>query len=172
MPDEPNDTREPAVVLTLALADEAATASLAAALAAALRGGEVVHLSGELGAGKTTFVRAVLRSLGYNGRVRSPSFTLLEPYNLTRFDVYHFDFYRFSSDSELRDAGFEELLDGRAVAFVEWPEMASAVLPVPDLRVRLARADDGESRRQAQLVADSARGRACLSAIAASMAAH
>ncbi|MEZ5739409.1 MAG: tRNA (adenosine(37)-N6)-threonylcarbamoyltransferase complex ATPase subunit type 1 TsaE [Burkholderiaceae bacterium] len=113
------------------LADEAATAALGARLAPLLTPGSVVFLSGDLGAGKTVLSRALIRSLGYNGRVKSPTFSLVEPYNLSRYTLYHFDFYRFSSEDELREAGFEEQLDSAAVALVEWPEKLRPALPRP-----------------------------------------
>ena len=130
----------------------------------------VVHLQGDLGAGKTTFCRALIRSLGYNGRVKSPTFTLVEPYNLESFELYHFDFYRFSSENELREAGFEEQLDSDAVALVEWPERAGNLLPPPDLRVRLAMAE-GDDARELSLQAFTAQGHRCLSEIRQAMGA-
>jgi tRNA threonylcarbamoyladenosine biosynthesis protein TsaE len=159
----------PVASLRVALADEAATASLAARLAASLGAGMVVWLSGGLGVGKTTLVRELLRSLGHTGRVRSPTFTLLEPYNLPRYPIYHFDFYRFSSEHEWRDAGFDEYFGGDGACLVEWPEMAGAALPAPDLHVRLEFADDvaGSVRRIALLEASGDAGRRCLSAAAA-----
>lgn len=146
------------------LDSEQATADAAARLAPAITPGMVIHLSGDLGAGKTTFCRALIRSLGYNGRVKSPTFTLVEPYNLSRFVLYHFDFYRFSSGEELRDAGFEEQLDDSCVALVEWPERAGDFLPTPDLRLRIDWIS--ESARQLLGAAFSPAGKACLTALA------
>lgn len=159
----------PLQTLHVQLADESETAALAARIAAALQPGIVVHLSGDLGVGKTTLVRGLMRGLGYTGRVRSPTFTLLEPYNLPRFDVYHFDFYRFSEQREWRDAGFDEYLGGSGVSLVEWPELAGPMLPAPDLRIRLRFADDApaDDRRTAVLEACSAAGLRCLSEVAA-----
>jgi tRNA threonylcarbamoyladenosine biosynthesis protein TsaE len=155
--------------LRVALADEAATDALGARLASALAPGDVVWLSGGLGVGKTTLVRAVLRSLGHTGRVRSPTFTLLEPYNLPKFPLYHFDFYRFSSEDEWRDAGFDEYFRGDGACVVEWPELAGPGLPAPDLHIRLAFAGDDPTSggRIAELDALSDAGRRCLSAAAA-----
>jgi tRNA threonylcarbamoyladenosine biosynthesis protein TsaE len=159
-------------VLRLPLADAAATAALAARLAPALGPGTVVWLSGGLGAGKTTLVRGLLRALGHTGAVKSPTFTLLEPYNLPRFPVYHFDFYRFSSPDEWREAGFDEYFRGVGACLVEWPELAGPALPAPDLRIGLE--FDGEAgeagerggARIAQLEAFGEAGRRCLSAAA------
>jgi tRNA threonylcarbamoyladenosine biosynthesis protein TsaE len=159
----------PLQTVEIALHDEAATAGLAARLAAALQPGLVIHLCGDLGVGKTTLVRGVLRGLGYTGRVRSPTFTLLEPYNLPRLNVYHFDFYRFSEDHEWQDAGFDEYFGGDGACLVEWPEMAGPLLPAPDLQIRLRFADDtrADDRRHAELQARSEAGRRCLRAVAA-----
>ncbi|MFM1988309.1 MAG: hypothetical protein RJA99_1266 [Pseudomonadota bacterium] len=157
--------------LRVPLADEPATVALAARLAGALGPGTVVWLSGGLGAGKTTLVRALLRALGHSGTVRSPTFTLLEPYNLPRFPVYHFDFYRFSSADEWRDAGFDEYFGGDGACLVEWPELAGPALPRPDLALRLDFADgDADGTGQARVATLEARGdagRRCLSAAAA-----
>ena len=108
-----------------------------------------IQLRGDLGAGKTAFVRAVLRGLGHTGRVRSPTYTLVEPYTLiagtTPLDIYHFDLYRFTDPAEWIDSGFDEYLDAGALCFIEWPERAAASLGAPDL----AMAFDilGEGRR-------------------------
>lgn len=121
-------------------------------------GGLRIFLSGELGAGKTHFVRALIRGLGHTGRVRSPTFTLLEPYELLSFRIYHFDFYRFSSQNEWREAGFDEALsDSGGVCLIEWPEMAGATLPSPDLRITLEhleqRDDESTTQRLAHIQA-------------------
>jgi tRNA threonylcarbamoyladenosine biosynthesis protein TsaE len=137
---------------------------LAQRLGSALSGGQRIYLSGDLGAGKTRLVRGLLRGLGHTGRVRSPTFTLLEPYDLLSFRIYHFDFYRFSSQNEWRDAGFDEALsDSCGVCLIEWPEMAGATLPSPDLHVTLQVApdlvnkqdDEATTQRLAQLQAQS-----------------
>jgi tRNA threonylcarbamoyladenosine biosynthesis protein TsaE len=141
------------------LADEAATLELGALLAGALRSGLKIYLSGELGAGKTTLVRGVLRGLGYGGRVRSPTFTLVELYTLSRLDLYHFDFYRFERAREWLDAGFREAFGSTAVCLVEWPEKAAGQLPRADMRIRLEHADAG---RRVRLAADTDEGRQCL----------
>jgi tRNA threonylcarbamoyladenosine biosynthesis protein TsaE len=154
--------------IDLLLDSEQATAALAAAVAPHLGPGFVLFLSGDLGAGKTSFTRAVLRALGHTGRVRSPTFTLAESYNLAGFELYHFDFYRFSSGEEWRDAGFDEQLGGAAAAIVEWPELGGGRLPPADLRLRLAPADPDapdDGRRLVALAAGTERGRRCLNAI-------
>lgn len=157
---------QPLATLTLTLEGEAATERLAAAIAPHVADGWLLTLSGELGAGKTRFVRALLSALGHTGRVRSPTFTLMEPYNLEKFELYHFDFYRFSDESEWLDAGFGEAVGTPgAVAVIEWPERAGHRLPLPDLQLRLD-FDDPDApgeRRIARLSAFTERGRACLS---------
>jgi tRNA threonylcarbamoyladenosine biosynthesis protein TsaE len=160
---------------TVTLEDEAATAALARRLADSLAAGMVIWLSGALGVGKTTLVRSLLAALGHTGRVASPTFTLLEPYELSRFPVYHFDFYRFSAANEWRDAGFDEYFSGTGVCLVEWPELAGPDLPRPDLQIRLDFAADShdtgadidtEPPRRAGLLAFSEAGRQCLRAAA------
>lgn len=141
------------------LDDEAATLELGALLARTLRAGLKVYLSGELGTGKTTLVRGVLHALGYRGRVRSPTFTLVEHYSVSRLDLYHFDFYRFEDPREWIDAGFREAFGSAAVCLVEWPEKAAAALPPADLVVYLEHADRG---RRVQLAANTDEGRQCL----------
>lgn len=159
-----NQVYPPDHTLNLLLPTEAATAAVAAVLGAAIKPGCVIYLSGTLGAGKTAFCRALIRSLGYNGRVKSPTYTLVEPYNLGKFDLYHFDFYRFSSEEELREAGFEEMLDSAAITLVEWPEMAANTLPEPDVLLRLELVAT-EHARHLQVAVHGEAGRACLSAL-------
>jgi len=144
------------------LPDEAGTAALGAALARVLQPGLVLHLHGELGAGKTSLTRSLLHSAGYTGRVKSPTYTLMEPYTIklqgTPVDVLHFDLYRMGSPEEFLDAGFREQFDGPAICIVEWPEQAGDLLPLPDLDVFLAVEGHG---RAVKLVANSAQGALC-----------
>ena len=144
------------------LDDEAATARLGAALASCVRASLKIYLSGDLGTGKTTLVRALLRAAGIEGRIKSPTFTLLESYNLSRLYFYHFDFYRLNDPVEWEDAGFRELFAGDGVCLVEWPERVGDALPPPDLRIALTHRDGG---RAAHLVALSRAGRDCLHSI-------
>lgn len=104
-------------------------------LAPWLREGGQVDLSGDLGMGKTTLVRGILRALGYEGRVKSPSYGLIESYSLPGLTVHHLDLYRLSHGEELAFLGIEELLDGRALVLIEWPERARGFLPDPDWTV-------------------------------------
>jgi tRNA threonylcarbamoyladenosine biosynthesis protein TsaE len=131
--------------LHLNLADATATRHLGEALAAGAAAGRVLHLSGDLGSGKTTLVRGLLRALGHAGRVKSPSYALVEPYSLSSLNFYHFDFYRFNSATEWLSSGFQEYFGAGAVCVVEWPERAGNLLPPPDLHVRLEFAGEARS---------------------------
>ncbi|CAE6748205.1 tRNA (adenosine(37)-N6)-threonylcarbamoyltransferase complex ATPase subunit type 1 TsaE [Burkholderia sp. R-69980] len=124
-----------------------------------------VQLVGDLGAGKTTLVRATLRGLGHAGRVRSPTYTLVEPYVLERpageLALYHFDLYRFTDPAEWADAGFREYFDSGAICLVEWPQRAGRLLGVPDLVFSLD-LDSGGDGRVLVARAYSESGKACL----------
>jgi tRNA threonylcarbamoyladenosine biosynthesis protein TsaE len=146
----------------LSLPDEAATLRLGEACAAGADRGRVLHLRGELGAGKTTLVRGLLRRLGYPGRVRSPTYTLVEPYTDLRLNLYHFDFYRFKDRSEWLSSGFREHFNPESLCIVEWPERAGDLLAPPDLGIHLHY--QGEARR-ATLSAHSPAGEAWLAAL-------
>src|SRR5690606_1044220 len=148
--------------IRLKLADEEATSALAARFAPLLCGqhegidaGGRIHLRGDLGAGKTSFARALLRAAGIRGRIKSPSYALVESYNLSSLHFYHLDFYRFSDSREWLDAGFRDILDDTAIVLIEWPEQAGAMLPPPDLDIQLIHEDEG---RSAVLTAHSEKG--------------
>ena len=144
------------------LPDEAATQCLGAKLASALHPGLIIHLDGDLGAGKTTLVRALLRALGHVGPVKSPTYSLVEVYVVSSLYLYHFDFYRFNSPEEFFDAGLTEYFDGDTVCLVEWPEKAQGCAPEPDLQFRFVFAGDG---RILTVVATSKKGTQCLTAL-------
>ena len=135
------------------------TEALGAALAKALRPGLQIWLTGNLGAGKTTLTRGVLRALGHEGNVKSPTYTLIEPYVVSRLDLYHFDFYRFTSPEEYLDAGLDEYFAGQGVCIVEWPDKAAPYLPAADLEIQLSARDDG---RSADIRASTEAGRQCV----------
>lgn len=148
------DSQDPT---TITLEDENATARLGERLANLAVPGAKVYLSGDLGAGKTTLVRAMLRALGVTGRIKSPTFAIVELYGLSKLSLYHFDFYRFEDPRELRDSGLLEHFAEEAFCVVEWPENAAGVLPAPDLEIRLEFASRGG--RHARLSAHTERGR-------------
>jgi len=147
------------VALKVHLPDERATLALGAALASSLEPGLTIYLRGELGAGKTTVIRGLLRALGWQGPVRSPTYTLVEVYAVSRLDLHHFDFYRFHDPREWIDAGFRESFNGRTVSLIEWPERAGGLLPPADVEIDLESPGVG---RNAVLTSTSLRGQKCL----------
>lgn len=147
---EPTDTD-----LAWALPDEAATAALAARLAGVLDEGMVVYLHGPLGAGKTSFARALLTALGVGERVKSPTYSLIEGYAARDRPAWHLDLYRIAGPGELEWLGLDALAEPSALVLVEWPERGTGALPAADLDVRLGYAGQG---RHASLRALTARG--------------
>jgi len=145
--------------MTRFLPDEAATLAFGADLAQALNPGLVIFLVGDLGTGKTTLTRGVLRGLGYSGKVKSPTYTLVELYIVSSLYLYHFDFYRFADPLEWEDAGFREHFNAETVCFVEWPEKAGEFLPIPDLRIRIEAQQNG---RSLHVHAETEAGKQCL----------
>lgn len=187
-----------------ALPSEQDSLVLAQRLASSLQPGMVVTLSGDLGAGKTTLVRAVLRALGVTGTIKSPTYALVESYRVpcefqpksafeselgsestlesntasalhsplqaslkTISDIYfyHFDFYRFVDPNEWLEAGFDEVFDGTAVVFIEWPERAGGLLPTPDLQLTLVLPEPPASGRMLTVQANTERGKASLKSL-------
>ncbi|MEO8103498.1 MAG: tRNA (adenosine(37)-N6)-threonylcarbamoyltransferase complex ATPase subunit type 1 TsaE [Betaproteobacteria bacterium] len=149
--------------LSLDLPDEAATLALGAAIARDLVPGVCIHLSGDLGSGKTTLARGLLRGLGFEGRVKSPTYTLVELYVISKLNLYHFDFYRFNEPEEWNDAGFRDLFNETNICLVEWPEKAGDLLPLPDLKILLE--PSAAMGRQATIQAHSPRGQTLLKAL-------
>ena len=125
------------------------------ALGRALEAG-VVYLQGGLGAGKTTLCRGILRAKGHGGAVKSPTYTLVEPYALTAGVLYHFDLYRLGSADELEFIGIRDYFDGASSCLIEWPERGEGKLPQPDLRIIIELS--GEGGRTVRLVAETAVG--------------
>lgn len=153
MPDH-NDSR-----IVLSLADENATIALAQRIAARLKPGMVIYLHGDLGAGKTTLVRGILHALGYAGRVKSPTYTLVEPYHVNGLDLRHFDLYRLHDEDEWEAAGFRDEFDSHNIFFIEWPEKAQEFIPAADLKVSLEILPQG---RRATIQGNTLMGRECL----------
>jgi tRNA threonylcarbamoyladenosine biosynthesis protein TsaE len=167
LPSEP--AAKALAALRLHLPDEAATARLGASLArslapnqnsntAAHKHGLHIQLQGELGAGKTSLVRALLRALGVTGHIKSPTYTLVEPYAISGICLYHFDFYRFLDPQELEESGFREYFNPQSVCLIEWPEKAPD-LPPADLDFELHAIDQGRSMA---ITAHTEAGRRCL----------
>lgn len=137
------------------LTGQAAQIAFGRRIAKHLRPPCVIYLQGDLGTGKTTLVRGILRGFGHTGAVRSPTYTLLEPYEFKAMRLYHLDLYRFGDPEELEYLGLRDLLDDQGLFLVEWPERGRGVLPAPDLIIRIEHA--GEAR-SLDLVADGPRG--------------
>ena len=119
------------------LTDESATLRLARQLGELLEGKGLIFLTGDLGAGKTTFCRGILRSFGYQGAVKSPTFTIVEPYDLEWGQVFHFDLYRLADPEELEYLGVDDYLSGEYLCLIEWPEKGEGYLPRCDLHIDL-----------------------------------
>ena len=153
---------------TLYLPDAVATEAIGARLAPVLVGGMLVTFTGDLGAGKTTLVRGALRALGWSGSVKSPTYTLVENYPISRLYFYHFDFYRFNDPSEWDTAGLADCFRPDAICLVEWPERVAGRLPPSDLEITLAHPDDAyESGRDLTLHARTEAGERCLAVMTA-----
>lgn len=124
--------------------------------------GFVIALSGNLGSGKTTFIRQILLSLGIQGTVKSPTFTIVEPYQINDIEIFHFDLYRFNDDHEWIDAGFYEYFHERSICFIEWPEKAMHLFPKVDLHLKLKYEDSNSEVRDLTIEALSNQGNICL----------
>lgn len=150
--------------ITFELDDEAATLACGARFAKVVQSGLIVYLHGDLGAGKTTLTRGVLRGLGHLGKVKSPTYTLVESYDISlnkifKYTFYHFDLYRFIDENEWEAAGFRDYFNPESVCMIEWPEKAEHVLPIPDVHAHLSLFNMG---RKIQFSAGSELGIECL----------
>ena len=137
------------------LEDESATVAFGKKLASVITRGAVVYLHGDLGAGKTTFTRGVIQGLGHKGNVKSPTYTLVEPYELASVSAYHFDLYRLADPEELEFMGIRDYFNDEAICMVEWPEKGQGFIPQPDLDIELKYVDN---MRQIHCVSRSEKG--------------
>ena len=170
----------PAFSQDLVWPDEAGCAALAARLANLLRpsllagGSFYVELHGTLGAGKTTFTRHLLRALGVAGRIKSPSYAVVEPHELPGLPIHHFDFYRFNDPQEWEDAGFRDLFAAAGLKLAEWPEKAQGLLPLADLRLHIRPSGgehgEGDGGREVRIEAPTPAGHEVLTALASQTA--
>ena len=147
---------------SLFIPDEAAQENLAAEFARHCPAGTVIFLVGNLGTGKTTFVRGFLHQLGHQGAVKSPTYTLVEPYVIDDKRIYHFDLYRLADPDELEYAGGRDYFDGESICLIEWPEKAEGYLPIADIELRFAYQDQG---RQVEIQARTPLGQQVLASI-------
>lgn len=131
--------------ITQFLADEADTINFAQRLSKQLKAGLVVYLLGDLGAGKTTLVRGMLNALGFTGRVKSPTYTLVESYSCQDLEIRHFDLYRLIDEEEWEAAGFRDEFNGQNIFLIEWPEKAQHLIPPADLTVQFEILDHGRN---------------------------
>ena len=149
------------------LADESATIAMGKKLAdivkRSLKQGLVVYLYGDLGAGKTTLTRGFVQGMGHNGHVKSPTYTLVEPYELNEWLVYHFDLYRLSDPEELEYMGIRDYFADNCCCFIEWPEKGHGMIKAPDLQINLAYSDE---QRTLSIQAKTALGEQVLTALA------
>lgn len=146
------------------LVDEAATFALGKALSRQLQAGLIIYLHGDLGAGKTALTRSILHAAGHQGLVKSPTYTLAEPYMISvrgqSLKLMHFDLYRMISADEFIEAGFRDEFNGETICIVEWPEKADGILPAPDMEIWITILDQG---RAVEMQALSDIGNACIS---------
>ena len=145
--------------MIITLKNETETTEIGSKLASCLKGGEVIYLKGELGTGKTTLVRGVLNRLGHAGNVKSPTYTIVEPYLIDSHVIYHFDLYRLDDPEELESLGIRDYCDGQSICFFEWPEKGGNLLPNADIKLELTYL---ENTREVELTSKSDVGKTIL----------
>ncbi len=145
--------------MIITLKNETETTEIGSKLASYLKGGEVIYLKGELGTGKTTLVRGVLNRLGHTGNVKSPTYTIVEPYLIDSHVIYHFDLYRLDDPEELESLGIRDYCDGQSICFFEWPEKGGNLLPNADINLELTYF---ESTREVEFTSKSDVGKTIL----------
>lgn len=138
----------------------AATANLAQKIARIIVPNFIVALNGNLGAGKTTLTREILHALGVAGTIKSPTFTLVEPYLMAKYSIYHFDLYRFSDPEEWFDSGFDEYFTAPHLCFIEWAANAQGLIPSPDWNINISYSDN--EQRELEITALTITGKLCL----------
>jgi len=149
--------------ITLFLADEEAMVAFGKRIAEVTKGAGLIFLEGDLGAGKTTLSRGVIRGLGHAGAVKSPTFTLVEPYEIGNVRAFHFDLYRLVDPEELEYMGIRDYFDEDALCLIEWPDKGTGFLPKPDLTITISPHNSG---RQLKLLPQGARGESWCVALA------
>jgi len=149
--------------LTLHLVGEEAMTAFGEKIAQVTDGNGIIFLEGDLGAGKTTLSRGIIRGLGHAGAVKSPTFTLVEPYEIGRYRAYHFDLYRLVDPEELEFLGIRDYFEGQALCLIEWPSLGAGFLPKPDMTITIGPHADG---RVLTLSPESSRGQAWCAALA------
>ncbi|TLX48915.1 tRNA (adenosine(37)-N6)-threonylcarbamoyltransferase complex ATPase subunit type 1 TsaE [Pseudoalteromonas phenolica] len=147
---------------TLLLEDETATVNMGGRLAQVVQQGAVIFLHGDLGAGKTTLTRGIVQGLGHTGKVKSPTYTLVEPYEFANCSVYHFDLYRLGDPEELEYMGIRDYFAPTAICVIEWPEKGHGFIPTPDLNITM---QYQREQRQISIEAESERGIAILNTL-------
>ena len=149
--------------VTLYLADEQAMSDFGARIALVTAGHGLIFLEGNLGMGKTTLSRGIIRGLGHDGAVKSPTFTLVEPYEIGEVRAFHFDLYRLVDPEELEFLGIRDYFEDDALCLIEWPDKGAGFLPKPDLTITISPQDSG---RSLTILSQGSRGEAWCAALA------
>ena len=141
--------------MIIPLKNETETKAIGEKVASCLKGSEIIYLKGDLGTGKTTLVRGALNKLGFTGSVKSPTYTIVEPYSIDNFIIYHFDLYRLNDPEEIESLGIRDYCDGQSICFFEWPEKGGNLLPNADVLLILSYHKEG---RKAELIGQTEAG--------------